>query len=303
MNGWLRPITKKQKMAKTKLDEVEQKFFMTRQGYKISYLIKRFNNKKPFIYFQHGLTGNHTVWKTHMHYMLEKEQPFIIIDLLGHGNSDKPMGKKCYTIENHGDYLLQVLEHEKIKGHIMVGQCLGAMIGLYNEMFRQDRCKSKALVLLGTPLRNPTKFFIHQKAEPLTPLFRIIVYLFGIIGTIFGRRKFYPLVDYTKHKNDSRIWIFMLDMLGTPKAAYFWTINSMIDTNLVPYLDRIKKPVLLVYGESDFNWMQESYTQMRENFKNTNVVILKRVDHLVTMRAPIELSKEIIKFAKELKMQ
>ena len=199
-------------------ENAEKKYFTTSQGYKIFYLIKRFNNKKPFIYFQHGLTGNYTVWKKHMEFMIQHKQPFITIDLLGHGESQKVMGRKCYTIPNHGDYITQVLKHEHIRNYIFVGQCLGGMIGLYNEIFRKT--DSKALVLIGTPLRNPANCFIHPKAEPFTFFFKIFfVYFLWILGLIFGRRKFYPTIDYTKHVNDDRLWIFVLDMIGTPKAA------------------------------------------------------------------------------------
>lgn len=276
----------------------ESKFFTTKEGYKIHYIIKRFNNKKPFIYFQHGLTGNHTVWKGHMKYMTEHKQPFIVIDLLGHGDSQKVMGKKCYEVKNQGSYIMQVLQHEKIKNHIVVAQCYGSMISLYNEIHRDT--KSKALVLVGAPLRNPTKIFVHKRAEPLTWLFRaLFVYPTGILGMIFGRRKFYPTIKYHKHINDGRWYIFILDMIGTPKAAYSWSIESMIKTNLVPHLRKIKKPILLVYGEGDIVPYQEPHAQMLKAMDIRGTIILRGIDHLVTMRAPIQLSKEILKFIKE----
>ncbi|MFH1439455.1 MAG: alpha/beta hydrolase [Candidatus Woesearchaeota archaeon] len=282
-----------------KTTDPERKYFTTKQGYKIFYLIKRFNNSKPFIYFQHGLTGNHTVWKGHMDYMIEHKQPFIIIDLLGHGLSQKAIGKDCYSVKNYGDYLLQVLEHEKIKDYFMIGQCFGGMIGLYNEIHRKT--KSKALVLIGVPLRNPAKHFVHRWAEPFSPLLRVILtYIPVTLGWLFGRKR-YPLINYNNHTKRGRISIFLLDMIGTPKIAYGWTLYSMSYTNLAPHLKKVKKPVMLVYGEGDLKWMKEPYAQMKEAFDNPKTVILKNVDHLVTMRAPIQLSKEIIKFMKEIK--
>jgi pimeloyl-ACP methyl ester carboxylesterase len=278
----------------------ENKFIITKEGYRINYIIKRFNNNKPFIYFQHGLTGNHTVWNRHMKYMLEHKQPFIVIDLLGHGDSQKVMGKKCYEVKNQCSYIMQVLRHEKIKNHIVVSQCYGSMISLYNEIHRDT--KSKALVLIGAPLRNPTKIFVHKKAEPLTWLFRaLFVYPTGILGMILGRRKYYPTIRYNKHVNDGRWYIFILDMIGTPKAAYSWSIESMIKVNLVPHLKKIKKPVILVYGEHDIIPYQEPHAQILESMDVRKTVIIKGIDHLVTMRAPIQLSKEILEFIKEIK--
>ncbi|MBT4539912.1 alpha/beta hydrolase [Candidatus Woesearchaeota archaeon] len=276
------------------------KYFTTKEGYKIHYLIKRFNNNKPFVYFQHGLTGNHTVWKGHMEYMTKHKQSFIVIDLLGHGDSQKVMRKKCYEVKNQGNYIMQILRHEKITNHIVVGQCYGSMVVLYNEVYRKT--ESKGLVLVGAPLRNPTKIFVHKKAEPLTWFFRaFFVYPTGILGMILGRRKFYPTIRYDKHINDGRWYIFILDMIGTPKAAYSWSIESMIKVNLVPHLKKIKKPVLLVYGEHDIVPYQEPHAQILESMDVRKTVIIKGIDHLVTMRAPIQLSKEILKFIKEVK--
>lgn len=75
----------------------------------------------------------------------------------------------------------------------------------------------------------------------------------------------------------------------------------MIKVNLVPHLKKIKKPVLLVYGEHDIVPYQEPHAQILESMDVRKTVIIKGIDHLVTMRAPIQLSKEILKFIKEVK--
>lgn len=311
---------------KTKINTIEEKYFTTSQGYKLFYMIfrgttkkselknttnkseltnklklstKSKTNKKLFIVFQHGLTGNHTVWNGHMNYMFEQGYPFIIIDLLGHGNSQKVIGRKCYTIENQGDYVWQVLKHENIKNYIFVGQCLGALICLHNEIV--GKTNSKAIVLIGTPLRKMVSVFIHPLAEPFRPILKILfVYFLGIFGMIFSRRK-YPLIHYYNHHKAGRIKVFLLDMIGTPKVAYGWTIESMLNIKLIPYLNKIKKPVLLVYGEHDMDQLKDSYGQLTHNLNVKREVILTGVDHLVTLRAPIQLSKEIIKFINEIK--
>lgn len=274
----------------------EKKYLTTKQGYKIFYLIKRFNNNKPFVYFQHGLTGNHTVWTGQMEYMMKHKQPFIVIDLLGHGLSDKIMGRTCYTVPNQGDYIMQVLKHERINNYIVVGQCYGGMINLYNDIFHNERCKSKGLVLIGVPLRNPANLFIYKGAEPLTPLWLLLLaYIPGTVGMIFGRRR-YPLINYYKYAQSSHKIIILLDLLGTPKAAYGWSLESMTKINLVPHIKKVKKPVLLVYGEGDLVAYNDIHCKMKKEFKDSKTVIIRGVDHLVTMRAPIQLSKEVIRF-------
>lgn len=302
---------------KTNNNIIEEKYFTTSQGYKLFYKIfkgqtnkskltdklklsnKSKTDKKQFIVFQHGLTGNHTVWNGHMNYMFEHGYPFIIIDLLGHGKSQKVIGRKCYTIENQGDYIWQILKHENIKNYIFVGQCLGALICLNNELV--GKTNSKAIVLIGTPLKKMVSVFIHPWAEPFKPILKLFfVYFFGILGMIFSRRK-YPLIHYYNHHKAGRIKVFILDMIGTPKVAYGWTIGSMLDTNLIPSLNKIKKPVLLVYGEHDMDQLKDSYEELTKNLNVKRTVILTGVDHLVTLRAPIQLSKEIINFINETK--
>jgi len=74
----------------------------------------------------------------------------------------------------------------------------------------------------------------------------------------------------------------------------------MIKINLVPYLKKIKKPTMLVYGENDIEPYQEPHAQMLKSMNIKKTIIIKGIDHLVTMRAPLQLSKKILKFVKDI---
>jgi pimeloyl-ACP methyl ester carboxylesterase len=81
-------------------------------------------------------------------------QPFtelytaIILDLLGHGLSDKPKIMKLYSYKNLVDHCYRLIQHLGINKHDIVGASWSGRIAILYTLLHQD--KVRALVLIGS---------------------------------------------------------------------------------------------------------------------------------------------------------
>ena len=97
------------------------------------------------------MTANSWVWKNQKEYF-SKNYKVILIDLKGHGKSDKPKSK--YTIPEYTYDIYQainkIVSKEKI---VLIGHSMGGMITLYYTTHPEYSQNLKGIVLMSTTSR------------------------------------------------------------------------------------------------------------------------------------------------------
>ncbi|MGI8407861.1 MAG: alpha/beta fold hydrolase [Actinomycetota bacterium] len=96
---------------------------------------------RPFV-LVHGL-----LFSRMHHYGLadalaERGNQLILIDLLGHGTSDKPVHARHYTMEIFGRQVVALLDHLDIGGAVIGGTSLGANVALEVAANASPRCRA-----------------------------------------------------------------------------------------------------------------------------------------------------------------
>ena len=66
----------------------------------------------------------------------------ILIDLLGHGQSDKPNHSRYYSMEQFGQQVVALLDYLDIPEAVIGGTSLGANVTLEAAVHAQERCKA-----------------------------------------------------------------------------------------------------------------------------------------------------------------
>ncbi len=74
--------------------------------------------------------------------LVERGNRVILIDLLGHGESDKPKHSRHYTMEIFGRQVLGLLDHLDIPKAVVGGTSLGANVSLETVIAAPDRVKA-----------------------------------------------------------------------------------------------------------------------------------------------------------------
>ena len=100
----------------------------------------------PHIVALHGFTGNHTTWQSLVK-AGKGEFTFVLVDLLGHGDSDSPSDPTRYSMNDCINDLVGVLDSLGIERANWLGYSMGGRICLYLALTVPERCSS--LVLEG----------------------------------------------------------------------------------------------------------------------------------------------------------
>lgn len=113
-------------------------------GFRIAYELRgrrRGANSRPFVLI-HGLL----LPRTH-HYPLadalaERGNRVILIDLLGHGESEKPQHSRFYSMSQFADQVIELLDHLEIDKAVIGGTSLGANVTLETAVLAPRRVRA-----------------------------------------------------------------------------------------------------------------------------------------------------------------
>jgi 2-succinyl-6-hydroxy-2,4-cyclohexadiene-1-carboxylate synthase len=101
----------------------------------------------PPVLLLHGFAGCISAWGEAVHEALRTRNRLVAVDLLGHGDSDKPIASQRYALDNTVCDLCEVLDQLSIERAVWVGYSMGGRIALGGAVRRPDRVS--ALVLEG----------------------------------------------------------------------------------------------------------------------------------------------------------
>ena len=126
-------------MAGSKMNKQELK----RSGSTLAYWLAG-PEKAPPVVFTHGATIDHHTWNPQLK-ALEGQFRVLVWDVRGHGQS-QPIGDD-FTIAGAADDLLAILDKEKVKQAVLIGQSMGGNIAQELVFLHPERVS--AMFLLG----------------------------------------------------------------------------------------------------------------------------------------------------------
>ena len=94
----------------------------------------------------HGFTGDLTTWRP-LAATLGGRYTTVLVDLLGHGESDAPEDPARYSMERCVDDLLALADRLEISEAVWIGYSMGGRVGLCLGTTAPERCR--ALILEG----------------------------------------------------------------------------------------------------------------------------------------------------------
>jgi 3-oxoadipate enol-lactonase len=276
---------------------MQGKYTESFDGCKIYYEMSLAKSRKPCLVFLHGISGNCTVWKHQMEFFGSKKYPVLAVDLCGHGNSHKENHSSRYTIDNLARDVHAILKHEQIKDYVFVGHSLGGMVALaYDRLYPG---KAKAFVLIATPASNPLKYQVVPHLDKLTFLFTGGAKAAAKAVSVIKRSK-YPYIDYSRLSSCNALTMLFHDLRCTPANVYFRLAAELFCFDITGHIPKIKRPMLLVTGDRDRALLKQALIDIDRVAKDSELVVMKRTDHLNPIRRPHELGKIIDTFLEKI---
>lgn len=251
-------------------------------------VIYRRAGKGEAIVLIHGLAGSSLTWSKVMPALAE-DYDVIAPDLLGHGESAKPMGD--YSLGAMASGLRDLLAINGIERATIVGQSFGGGVAMQLAYQHPELCNRLVLVGsggLGREVSWLLRLCSLPGAEQLMPLVfpRPVAALGGAVGGfLHGRGLRAPLV--------SEMWRAYSSLAGAEnRKAFVRTMRGVIEPGgqTVSALDRLylagNLPTLIVWGDRDGIIPVEHAHAAHEAIAGSRLEILDGVGHFPHAEAP-----------------
>jgi pimeloyl-ACP methyl ester carboxylesterase len=122
--------------------EFDQSF--THNGHRLVYDTYG-SSDAPLVVYMHGLLLDAELNRGIAQALAEQGYQVVLLDLLGHGRSDKPIHASEYRIDGYADQVVALLDHLRVEEAVVGGISLGANVSLFVATRYPER--TRALVL------------------------------------------------------------------------------------------------------------------------------------------------------------
>lgn len=248
------------------------------------------NRKNQTIIFIHGFCFDYTMWQRQIEYFSDEYYCFTY-DIRGLGKSLPGDGQ--FTIEMFVDDLFNLIKNFEIVNPILCSLSMGGYIAL--RAFERKPKLFKALILCDTKSEadnNETKL---KRASA--------VYHINNVSFESYINEFVPVCFSPKsieNKKDIFNSILKTAMASDPKGVKGCLIAMAGRTDTTDSLNKIDVPVLLVCGEDDKITPQAVMEKMKNNIKQSELIIIPEAGHLSPVENPDYFNNQVEIFLKKI---
>ncbi|MHA1270542.1 MAG: alpha/beta fold hydrolase [Candidatus Helarchaeota archaeon] len=247
----------------------------------------------PPLFFIHGWTANSWVWKNQKEYFSSRYK-VILIDLKGHGKSDKKPGN--YTIPEYAsevyEAITRIVPNEKV---VLIGHSMGGMITLYCATDVEFSKKLKGIVLMSTSSRklSSAKLLLNDiKSGNVSlddPKMIEEIAKTGFYSKFIRQNKDVLKLNIEEAKKCPK-------EVALASMEYFVTEYDVSDK-----LSQISVPTLIMAGDKDLQISNNEAQFMIEKIPNAKFEIVgPKAGHMIQYEKPEVVNKLIEEFIKDL---
>jgi len=205
----------------------------------------RLNPKTRTALFLHTWANNSDIWQYQMNYLRGRGMRTAAYDRRGHGRSSDP--GSSYDFDVLADDLATIIERLELKDTALVGHSMGCG-EIVRYLSKHGDARISRIVFVAPSLPFALKTVDNPDGVPRSDLIAVrdeithdfSQYLRTIVRPFFGPRVTESSVDWG---------IRMCDLSALP--ALIGTQIAGTETDFRPELGSIKKPTLIIHGDSD----------------------------------------------------
>lgn len=246
-------------------NNIEYRSIMLANGHKVNYVHQGLGEPVVLV---HGLAASLHDWDDLLPELSQADYAGYALDLLGHGESEKPAATHDYSVEGaYADFAAWIDSLNLPKPFILVGHSLGA--GLSMLYAYRNPAHVKALVIINPfysirqlpPILQ--RLFRHQLINATlierTPyqLFRFFVDMTSFSGYI-GNRESHMLPEHIRYQTALDYKRASSGIYNIPRTLHHADFD----------LSHLTQPTLLLWGERDQTLAPSSFSQLAEKLPN-----------------------------------
>jgi pimeloyl-ACP methyl ester carboxylesterase len=219
-------------------------------------------------------------WWRHQVPALSDRAKLVLIDLAGHGQSDKP--NVPYTMEFYAQAVDAVLRDAKIEKAVLAGFSMGAPV--MSRFYRDYPNKVQALISVDGALRGFN--FTEERLEKFLAPMRAENYKEAVskfLDGMFPNADTHALRDRVRERS-----------LQTPQHVLVSSFEGMADSEAWQ-LTRLKAPLLVVNAKSPY-WTADYEAFVRELQPDVDYNTIEGTGHFVMMEKPADVNRLMLAF-------
>ncbi len=242
----------------------------------------------------HGITTYSFIWKNIIP-SLAKHYNVIALDLLGCGESDKPLNKS-YSLASHAQLIYKFVTQLGITKFHLVGHDLGGGIA---QIFA---VKYPQLLIDFTLINSVAYDFwpvqpIIAMRTPIIRQFAMATLDFGIFKLIVKRGVF------NKERVDDEVMEYFWKPMKTPEGRkgflhFAECLNNKNLTDISEELHNTELPLLVIRGDCDVYLSTQIASSLHGNIPRSKLVIIPNAGHFIQIDEPQLVANNLIEFYK-----
>jgi pimeloyl-ACP methyl ester carboxylesterase len=205
----------------------------------------------------------------------------VALDLPGFGQSAEP--PEAWSVDDYADFVLSFMKTLTIDRVILIGHSFGGRISIKLAARKNLPVSIEKIILVDSA-------GIRRK-RTLKQNIRLVFYkgVKHFISVEFVRRRYPELLEKWRRKHGSPDY---LNATQRMRECFVKIINE----DLTPYLAAIPCPVLLVWGEQDYETPLEDGRIMERLIPGAGLVVLKNAGHYSFLDQRFAFSKVLDSF-------
>lgn len=218
---------------------------------------------------------------------LSSSNRILAIDLLGHGDSDKPTD--AVSFEKHVEVIRGVVKEREFSGLVLIGHSVGGFISmLYASKYPSEVSK---VILVDIAPRDPSlKRVIRERPSSFRSRDELTLYLKSEYPN-FSEASIENRLKHGFKPSDNRGYVWKAD----PKSSEM-VRASFMDCDFWPHIKNIKAPILLVKGAQSETVSSNTMERMRRELRDFHLIEIEGAGHQVPLDRPKEFEHVIREF-------
>jgi pimeloyl-ACP methyl ester carboxylesterase len=208
--------------------------------------------------------------------------PTLAFDLPGFGGSAPP--PKAWGLGDYARFVEDEIKRRGIGSCILIGHSFGTRIGIVLAASRPEIVER--LILIGAPLARSLTFK-RRLLMLASKAWRLVKWLPGARAV---QNRLEGILRRRRHS---------LDFLYTPEGVMRETLKKAVSEDLIPYLKRIRAPLLFIYGANDMVTPPEANKAALKHAPQARLEIIPDAGHMVVVEKPEETAKIVTAFLSE----
>ena len=231
----------------------------------------------------HGLGSSSQDWEMQIP-VLSRHYRLIVVDVRGHGRSDKP--RERYSIAGFTDDLIALIEHLNLPPAHVVGLSMGGMIAFQLAVDEPGRVRSLCIVNSAPEVKVRSRDDYWQWFKRWS-LMRVLS--LATIGKALGAKLFPKPEQADLRQKMAERWA------KNDKRAYLASFDAIVGWGVQERLSRVICPTLVVSADRDYTpvSLKETYVRL---LPDARLVVIADSRHATPLDQPERFNQTLLEF-------